>query len=686
MESSTSRTNTAQTKQEELKAQIIALQAQLAAIPDDQNCLVKAANSPKRKKPEPAILAPATPSPKKKRRIEGKNDKQLKPRNSQPSFQKLPRASTSGGAVSSNTSSVQGAESNPAPSQFLSKLVEVKSRPNQVSVPEAIARTSAFSDTTRPNRPEENPEGPTEFSLKRDDRLALVEDLERGPYDFTPPSGDPNFQQLEPHSGIRLSSRTLSHEDFREYMSFRYYLSPSRLYSIIRLRPDKQGYDVPLFGDWVTVAVIAERGPVKLTRAPVTLGPDEQQGKKPWQKEKGKDKEDEAKKPTGKKYVNFKLVDFGARSRSSADGGQCVVRGDAFLTLLLFEADGFDLIQEGGQKPRKLYKGGSRGAFEKMAKVKEGDVVALLNPKILKPFQRSQDTPHPVNNILALTPESSDSIVVIGRSRDLGMCGVVKRDGKACGSWCDKRVSDVCEYHLQNAVQHRRAGRAEFSVGTSGMSATSVHKRKAEYDPARQWGLKPEEATRGSTYVISGHVVSGSNADPRNMYVGETMGREGQAKAQRKSVGDADRALKALLERDHNGMKAVLLAREASGISNSGKSENKSAFLSDDEPPRSGKNAFTAEVVKQLGFDPTRKTGRSKKPDNSVIQSKLDALKDARQARKEVTLGPRPGPKIRSGVVVPISALKDHKPSSQASKVEAIEGDGNETMIDLDDY
>lgn len=172
-------------------------------------------------------------------------------------------------------------------------------------------------------------------------------------------------------------------------MTARYYLSPSRLYSIIRLQPDKQGYDVPLFGDWVTIAVVAERGPVKLTRAPVTLDPDEQQDKKPWQKDKNK--EDEVKKPTGKKYVNFKLIDFGARSKSSVNGAQSVIRGDAFLTLLLFEADGFDLIQMGDdQKPRKLYKGGSRGAFETMAKVKEGDVIALLNPKILKPFQVSR--------------------------------------------------------------------------------------------------------------------------------------------------------------------------------------------------------------------------------------------------------------------------------------------------------
>jgi minichromosome maintenance protein 10 len=189
---------------------------------------------------------------------------------------------------------------------------------------------------------------------------------------------------------IFVRSRTLSYEDFQQYMDMRYYLSASRLYSVIRLQPDKQGYDIPLFGDWVTIAVVAERGPVKFTRAPVTMDPDEQKEKKPWKKGADQGKGSEGGKPTGKKFVNFKLIDFGARSKSSADGTQSVIRGDAFLTLLLFEADGYDFLQaEGDKKPRKRYKGGSHGAFEAMTKVKEGDVIALLNPKILKPFQVS---------------------------------------------------------------------------------------------------------------------------------------------------------------------------------------------------------------------------------------------------------------------------------------------------------
>lgn len=60
------------------------------------------------------------------------------------------------------------------------------------------------------------------------------------------------------------------------------------------------------------------------------------------------------------------------------------------MTLLLFESDAFDLVpNDDGGKPKKVYKGGSRGAFEHLSSVKEGDVIALLNPKILKPFQVS---------------------------------------------------------------------------------------------------------------------------------------------------------------------------------------------------------------------------------------------------------------------------------------------------------
>lgn len=80
--------------------------------------------------------------------------------------------------------------------------------------------------------------------------------------------------------------------------------------------------------------------------------------------------------------------------------------------------------------------------------------------------QRAGQNAQPTNNILAVTPESAGSIAMIGRAQDLGMCRVVKRDGKICGSWTDKRIGEVCEWHTTNAVQRQRAGRAEFFAGS----------------------------------------------------------------------------------------------------------------------------------------------------------------------------------------------------------------------------
>jgi minichromosome maintenance protein 10 len=84
----------------------------------------------------------------------------------------------------------------------------------------------------------------------------------------------------------------------------------------------------------------------------------------------------------GRKYVNLTLIDFGANGKKGTS------RGDAALSLLLFESDSYDTVSRGGNLlPEKIYKGGSRGAFEAMAKLREGSVVALLNPRVLKPLQ-----------------------------------------------------------------------------------------------------------------------------------------------------------------------------------------------------------------------------------------------------------------------------------------------------------
>jgi minichromosome maintenance protein 10 len=125
------------------------------------------------------------------------------------------------------------------------------------------------------------------------------------------------------------------------------------------------------------------------------------------------------------------------------------------------------------------------------------------------------------------------------------------------------------------------------------------------------------------------------------MYVGETIGREAQAKASRISAKDADRTLKALLERDKEGTRALLKARQASGRKDNTKEIDPSSSkrqsdhdLSGSEeeeedslgphPPR--KNAYSADVIKKLGFDPTSKAGGKSKHQVAELQKKVNDL------------------------------------------------------------
>ena len=191
-------------------------------------------------------------------------------------------------------------------------------------------------------------------------------------------------------------------------------------------------------------------------------------------------------------------------------------------------------------------------------------------------------------------------------------------------------------FHLRERsfiVSSELVNKSIATFRTSGLGNNS--KKKPAYDPTRQWGLKPEEPSSGSTYVFSGHVISGSGGDSRSMYVSETIGREAQAKASRISAKDADRTLKALLEKDKEGTRALIKARQASSRkdasrdTNSSSSKRKSDPPSDSEgedssqlhPPR--KNAYSADMIRKLGFDPTSKAGKKSKHEVAELRRKV---------------------------------------------------------------
>jgi minichromosome maintenance protein 10 len=161
-------------------------------------------------------------------------------------------------------------------------------------------------------------------------------------------------------------------------MTGRYYLSPSLLYSIVRPSSNRQGYELPLDGEWVTIAIVAERGDVKLSsgghnRALVSEDSQEHQIS------------NENLKRRHKKYLVIKLIDLSAQSRINDVHG---LRGDAYLNMMLFEADvTLNTDEISSRSGDKAYVGGSGGAFENSARFSEGSVIAICNPRLLSPYQ-----------------------------------------------------------------------------------------------------------------------------------------------------------------------------------------------------------------------------------------------------------------------------------------------------------
>lgn len=151
------------------------------------------------------------------------------------------------------------------------------------------------------------------------------------------------------------------------------------------------------------------------------------------------------KKQRKQRYIRFELVDLSTENAAAS--------GTGTLNVMLVEADtvdtGFD--EDGNEIP--IYKGQSGGAYEKYWKESPGAVVAIINPHFLPAtevtpfflipfsllrleltdsFEMIQGRSH------TLKPISADSMVVLGRAKDLTFCDAIrKKDGQKCGSWVD---------------------------------------------------------------------------------------------------------------------------------------------------------------------------------------------------------------------------------------------------------
>ena len=158
--------------------------------------------------------------------------------------------------------------------------------------------------------------------------------------------------------------------------------------------------------------------------------------------------------------------------------------------------------------------------YTRFRKLTPGTVVALLNPDIMPPPPGRADT----GRFSLKLSSSDDTVLEIGTSRDLGWCKSVRKDGKQCESWIDKRHTEFCEFHVDAVVERTRRGRMEvqgmsapFAPGGKKGGRTGYFGDKGRgQNHAKGNGLAREGAQynrgSGSTYFICPSLPGGRSA------------------------------------------------------------------------------------------------------------------------------------------------------------------------------
>ncbi len=133
-------------------------------------------------------------------------------------------------------------------------------------------------------------------------------------------------------------------------------------------------------------------------------------------------------------------------------------------------------------------------AFEQYWKLTPGTLLAILNPGIMPP-KGNKDT--------------GAFCLKLGSSED---CSSVKKDGSLCGEWVDKRKTEICEFHLNLAIERNRRTRMEVnSMGRMGVKGNggdngikSRSREKGGYDSS----IKKEKPSNVSVHHEYGRLYS----------------------------------------------------------------------------------------------------------------------------------------------------------------------------------
>ncbi|XP_075980020.1 minichromosome maintenance 10 homolog [Anticarsia gemmatalis] len=110
-----------------------------------------------------------------------------------------------------------------------------------------------------------------------------------------------------------------------------------------------------------------------------------------------------------------------------------------------------------------------RKAYNDLWKTPEGTVVAVLNPNVLDRSQNSADQ-------ASLSVETPDRVMILGQSKDLGVCKSRKKNGEPCTAFVNLSQCEHCVYHVKQEYQ-KYSRRQELQSSTMGKGLVNLQNK-----------------------------------------------------------------------------------------------------------------------------------------------------------------------------------------------------------------
>ncbi|KAG7312437.1 hypothetical protein JYU34_001939 [Plutella xylostella] len=110
-----------------------------------------------------------------------------------------------------------------------------------------------------------------------------------------------------------------------------------------------------------------------------------------------------------------------------------------------------------------------RKAYNDLWKTSEGTVVAVLNPSVLDRSENSADQ-------ACLSVDNSDRVMILGQSKDFGICKSKKKDGQPCTAFVNINQCEHCIYHVKQEYQ-KFSRRQELQSSTMGKGLVNLQNK-----------------------------------------------------------------------------------------------------------------------------------------------------------------------------------------------------------------